>query len=141
MLRLESEHFYIYYRFCHWGARRASLRPKTETSPTKAGFETCFSVKIQTKNRPDFRQLANRSGFRDLGHAVYVDRIETLGALCDVKRDAVAFAKVVERHIFELVGVEKDILFPASASNEAESPVGDSGNSSFLHTIEDTLDL
>jgi hypothetical protein len=66
-------------------------------------------------------------GLADLG------RVRSFRTLADLERDGITFAKRVERHTHELVGVEKEILFLTFDLDEAETLIGETGDSSCLH--------
>src|SRR3989344_4561916 len=74
-----------------------------------------------------------------LAHAADLDRVRPLRAVRDFKAHLVAFAKLIEAYADELVGVEKEIFFATLNLDEPESLVGETGNSSFLHSNRDWL--
>jgi len=63
--------------------------------------------------------------------AVYVDRIRPFRAVCNFKRNFVAYLEVIERNVLELIRVEKEIFLSVSARNESKAAVSDSSNCSF----------
>lgn len=68
--------------------------------------------------------------------AADLDCIRSFRTFCDFKADLVAFAKLVELYVLELVGVEKEIFFATFDFDEPESLIGETSNSSFLHGNE-----
>ncbi len=63
-----------------------------------------------------------------------LDGVWALRAFCDFKSHLVSLAEVVKSDAYELVGVEKEILFLSFDGDESESLVSDAGDSSILHS-------
>ena len=68
-----------------------------------------------------------------LGDLADLDGVRSFRTLRDLKGHLVAFTKLIELYVHELVRVEKEILFLPVDFNEPETPVGESGDCSFLH--------
>ena len=70
-------------------------------------------------------------------HALYAadfDGVGSLWGIRNLKADLVTLLKFVELYVHELVGVEKEILFLTFDFDEPESLVGETSNSSCLHS-------
>jgi hypothetical protein len=72
-----------------------------------------------------------RSSLLDLA---YFDRVRSFRTLADLKADLVSFAELVELYVHELIGVEEEILLLSFARDKPETLVGETGDSSFLHS-------
>jgi len=66
-------------------------------------------------------------------YSVNVGGVGSLWTFSYLKRYFIAFLKVFELYILELVGVEKELFVLSFKSNESKSSVSQSRNSSFLH--------
>src|SRR3989344_1743306 len=68
-----------------------------------------------------------------LGDLADLDGVRSFRTVRDLKSHFVAFTKLVELYVHKLVRVEKEILFLPVDFDEPETPVGESGDCSFLH--------
>ena len=71
--------------------------------------------------------------YRVLRDFADLNRVLSFRRVRNFKSHFVTFAERVKRYADELIGVEKEIFFLSIALDEPETPVGESGDSSFLH--------
>ena len=80
----------------------------------------------------DWRGLFGKPcGLRDAGD---LDRVRPLRAVSDFESQLVTFAEFVEGNPDELIRVEKEILFLTLARDKPETLIGETGDSSSLHS-------
>ena len=85
------------------------------------------------KTPPPFKAGAFSSRLLD---SADLDRVGSFRTVRNFKGHLVAFAKLIELYVHELVGVEKEILFLSFDLDEPETLFSESGDCSFLHSNE-----
>ena len=63
------------------------------------------------------------------------NRLRTFVTLLNFERQFVAKVKLVELHVYKLVGVEEEILLLSFDLYEPEALLGEAGNYSLLHVV------